>query len=182
MIFIFWFFSIHTLCWVKAMIKCYLPAFMTMIMNYMIKEWLILMTLITKQNNHCKYLLSFAFVASIITCSFVGGTNFLSNFLCTNSFELLHHNVVKLAWPLFISISCTFMCNTFISNIVFLCFLFIAMFSTCCNIMELWFLFVAMFSSTFQLAWHLPQLLQHLFCARLSIFLFIVIFVLVFCL
>ncbi len=140
----------------------------TMIMNYVIKEWLDLMTSITKHNNNCRYLLNFAFVASIITCSFVGGTNFLSNFLCTNSFEFFHHNVVRLAWPLFISISCTFMCNTFIYNIVLLCFLFIAMFSstcsaftcsimvlwflyiamfsTCCNIMESWFLFVAMFS------------------------------------
>ncbi len=118
----------------------------------MIKKWLDLMTLIIKHNNHCRYLLSFAFVASIITCSFVGGTNFLSNFLCTNLFEFFHHNVVRLAWPLFISISCTFMCNTFIYNIGLLCFLFIVMFSsTCsaftCSIMDLWFLYIAMFST-----------------------------------
>jgi len=110
-----------------------------------------LMTLITKHNNHCKYLLNFVFVASIITCNFVGGTNFLSNFLCTNSFEFFHHNVVRLAWSLFISSSCTFMCNTFIYNIVLLCFLSIAMFSSTCNaftlsIMVLWFLYIAMFS------------------------------------
>jgi hypothetical protein len=117
----------------------------------MIKEWLDLMTLITKHNNHYRYLLNFVFVASIITCSFVGGTNFLSNILCRNVFEFFHHNVVRLAWPLFISIFCTFMCNTFIYNIVFLYFLFIAMFSSTCSaftlsIMVLWFLYIAMFS------------------------------------
>ncbi len=132
------------------------------------------MTLITKHNNHLRYIFSFAFVAFIITCNFVGGTNFFSNFACTNFFESFHNNVVRLAWPLFISISCTFMCNTFICKIVFLCFLFIAMFSstcnsftcsimvlwflyiamfsTCCNIVESWFLFVAMFSLAFNVS------------------------------